>query len=248
MEKILYLDTREADLIRILESFGNTQVKQLDVGDIWIGINEEGRIHEGGLVIERKSMTDFEASILDGRYREQRGRILAYCQENKAQPVYILEGALTSINGRLEKSAIIKFMNRLVLHYQIPILQTSSVNETAEIIKALQQQWHEEDSQKTIKKKTDLVRVTDGIHVKKKVNALDHKQFAISCLVQCPGVSVKIAEGLIDEFKTLKGVIEAPVKTIENIKIGTRRVGPAVAKRLHEILNQSETSQTPQTT
>jgi ERCC4-type nuclease len=239
MDKTFYLDTRESDLIRLLSPVENMTVKQLDVGDIWIGTTEDGKINEGGLVIERKSMSDFEASILDGRYREQRGRILAYCQENKAQPIYILEGALSSISGRLEKSAIIKFMNRLVLHYQIPILQTISVQETAEIIKALQHQWHEEDPQKTVKKKTDLVRVTDGIHVKKKVNALDHKQFAISCLAQCPGVSVKIAEGLIDEFKTLKGVIEAPVKDIENVKIGTRRVGPAVAKRLNEILNQT---------
>jgi hypothetical protein len=49
---------------------------------------------------------------------------------------------------------------------------------------------------------------------------------------------VKMAEVLVDTFKSLKGVIEAPVKDIENVKVGTRRVGPAVSKRLSEILNQ----------
>ena len=88
--RMLYLDTRESELIKILEA---TEIKQLPVADIWIG----------DLIIERKSIRDLEASILDGRYREQRGRILAYCQENKAQPMYILEGNLGSSTGRLQK-------------------------------------------------------------------------------------------------------------------------------------------------
>lgn len=234
-----FLDTRESDLIKILEGHEGQTVKSLDVGDIWIGLDLENKIMEDGLIIERKSIPDLEASILDGRYREQRGRILSFCQENKTRPVYILEGALSSNTGRLEKSAIIKFINRLVLHYQIAVLRTSSVQETAEVIKALVQQWREPDPQKSIKRKTDLVKVTDGLHIQKKANAGDHRQFAISCLAQCPGVSVKIAEALVDTFGSLKGVIEAPVKDIENVKVGTRRVGPAVSKRLSEILNQS---------
>jgi len=232
------LDTRESDLIKLLETTEGLTVKSLDVGDIWIGLDAEGKMVEDGLIIERKSIADLEASILDGRYREQRGRILSYCQENKTRPVYILEG--TTATGRLEKSAILKFMNRLVLHYSIAVIRTQSIPETAEVIKTLIQQWNEADPQKSIRKKTDAVKVTDGLHVQKKANAGDHRTFAISCLAQCPGVSVKIAETLIDTFKTLKGVIEAPQKDIENVKVGTRRVGPVVAKRLSDILNQTE--------
>lgn len=232
------LDTRESDLIKLLETTEGLTVKSLDVGDIWIGLDGEGKMMEDGLIIERKSITDLEASILDGRYREQRGRILSFCQENKTRPVYILEG--TTATGRLEKSAILKFMNRLVLHYSIAVIRTQSIQETAEVIKTLIQQWNESDPQKSIRRKTDAVKVTDGLHVQKKANAGDHRTFAISCLAQCPGVSVKIAETLIDTFKTLKGVIDAPQKDIENVKVGTRRVGPVVAKRLSEILNQNE--------
>jgi ERCC4-type nuclease len=235
---MVYLDTRESELIKLFEGIDGISVKQLEVGDIWIGEDSTGKILEDGLIIERKSIRDLEASILDGRYREQRGRILAYCQENKARPLYILEGSLGSNTGRLEKTAIIKFINRLILHYQIPVIQTGSVQETSEVIKCLIQQWNETDPLKSIKHKTDMVKVTDGIHVQKKANASDHRQFAISCLAQCPGVSVKIAEALIDNFKTLKGVIEAPVKDIENLKVGTRKIGPVVSKRLSDILNQ----------
>jgi ERCC4-type nuclease len=229
------LDTRESDLIRILAP---AEVKQLLVADVWIGVDPDTKTSlPEGIIAERKSIADLEASILDGRYREQRGRILAYCQENNTRPLYILEGSLTSSSGRLTASALIKFINRLVLHYQIAVIRTFSVQETAEVIKALDQQWNETDPQKSIKKKTDSVKVTDGLHIQKKVNASDHKQFAISCLAQCPGVSVKMAEALIDTFGSLKGVIEAPVKDIEVVKVGTRKVGPVVSKRLSEILN-----------
>jgi hypothetical protein len=47
-----------------------------------------------------------------------------------------------------------------------------------------------------------------------------------------------MAEVLVDTFRSLKGVIEAPIKDIENVKVGARKVGPVVAKRLSEILNQ----------
>jgi ERCC4-type nuclease len=232
---MLCLDTRESELIKIMDGIEGIFIKQLQVADIWIGIDSEGKMLEGGVIIERKSIRDLEASILDGRYREQRGRILSYCQENKTQPMYILEGALSSNTGRLQKKAIMKFINRLIFHYQIPVIQTASVQETAELIQVLVEQWKE--NPKNLQRTTEIVKVTDGIHVQKKANASDHRQFAISCLAQCPGVSVKMAETLIDTFKTLKGVIEAPVREIEVIKVGTRKIGPVVSKRLNVILN-----------
>jgi len=228
---MFWLDTRESELITLLN---DVTVKALPVGDIWIGMEEEKMV-EGGLVIERKSIRDLEASILDGRYREQRGRILAFCEEHKTQPMYILEGSLSSSTGRLQKSALMKFIERLVLHYQIPVIQTSSVQETAELIQTLMEQWKEDPTR--LRQTTERIKMTDGIHVQKKVNAADPKQFAIACLAQCPGVSVKMSEALITHFGSLRVIMDAPVKEIEAVKVGARKVGPAVSKRLHEILN-----------
>jgi ERCC4-type nuclease len=134
---MFWLDTRESDLIKIFDGSDGMSIKQLQVADIWLGVDAEGKMLEGGVIIERKSIRDLEASILDGRYREQRGRILSYCQENKTQPMYILEGALSSNTGRLQKKAIMKFINRLIFHYQIPVMQTASVQETAELLHKL---------------------------------------------------------------------------------------------------------------
>jgi ERCC4-type nuclease len=228
------IDNRENELYKIL----NCKTKQLPVGDIWIGLNENDEFVEGGLIIERKSIKDLEASILDGRYREQRGRILSFCEQNKTQPIYILEGNLNSNTGRLTKKAIMKFINRLILHYQIPVLQTSSIQETSELLQTLIEQWN--DDPKNLQRTTSIIKATDGIHIKKKDNALDHRHFAISCLAQCPGVSVKMAETLIDNFKNLQGIMNAKANEIENIKVGNRKIGPVVSKRLFNILNPNE--------
>jgi hypothetical protein len=45
-----------------------------------------------------------------------------------------------------------------------------------------------------------------------------------------------MSEALIAQFGSLQAVIAAPVKDIEVVKVGTRKVGPIVSKRLHEIL------------
>ena len=229
---MFWLDTRESELITLLK---DVTVKALQAGDILIGMTEDGAMVEGGLVIERKSIRDLEASILDGRYREQRGRILSFCEKNKTQPMYILEGSLSSSTGRLQKSALMKFIQRLVLHYQIPVIQTASICETVELLETMMEQWKEDPTR--LKQITERITMTDGIHVQKKANAADPKQFAIACLAQCPGVSVAIAKALITHFGSLQGVMTAPVRGIEEVKVGTRRVGPVVSKRLHEILN-----------
>ena len=254
----LVVDYRETELIQQLTHRGLAHtVAPLPVGDIWIGVpfpvEEEKEAKEpgqsdtlagktGGLVIERKRITDFEASFLDGRYREQRGRILSFCQQappqQQHQPLYLLEGAWTSLTGRITKKAMIKLLNRLTLRYQLPILHTSSVQETAEWVECLLEQWKEDPA--SVKRTQELVKVSDGLHVQKKQNALDPKAFLVAALAQCPGVSVKVAESLATAFPSLALLLTLSPKDLEAHKVGARRLGPAVAKRLWGLLHGGE--------
>jgi excinuclease UvrABC nuclease subunit len=45
-----------------------------------------------------------------------------------------------------------------------------------------------------------------------------------------------MAEALITQFGSLQAVMAAPVKEVEQVKVGARKIGPIVSKRLHEIL------------
>jgi ERCC4-type nuclease len=252
----LLIDYRETELIHCLQVRGVPhRVEPLPVGDIWIGLpfpveqdkkeqdkkeqeqEEKEQVTIHGLVIERKRITDFEASFLDGRYREQRGRILSFCHQHGAQPIYLLEGAWTSLTGRITKKAMIKLLNRLTLHYQLPMLHTESVEETAEWIECLWEQWTEDPS--ALKRTNDLVKVSDGIHVQKKQNASDPRAFVIACLAQCPGVSVKMAESLVTAYPGMPNMMALTQKELEGHKVGTRRIGPAVAKRLWDLLHHT---------
>jgi ERCC4-type nuclease len=223
----IVLDTREHGLIALMPE---TQVQQLPVGDAWLKQGDQTV-----LVIERKTTADFEASFLDGRYREQRTRLLAYCQEQKARALYILEGGLDGRKHKLERSALQKLVHRLMLRYNVAVWSTSNTQDTAETLKLLAAQITEDPK---VFEGSQL-SYTDVMHTTKKANKDDPRAFAVAALQGCPGVSVKAATALMDAFGSLQGVLAAEEKQLADTKVGERRLGPAAAKRLYALLHAS---------
>jgi len=223
----IILDVRERALIELMQ---DVQTLQLPVGDIWIGKDQPG-----GLVIERKTTADFEASILDGRYREQRTRLLAYCQEKQARPLYIIEQGLKGKTRTLQPQALQKMLNRLMLRYGVAVWLTESLQDTVNAVKILEAQYLE-DPKVFI---AETLSYTDVMHTSKKDNTGDPKVFAIGCLQQCPGVSVKAASALYEAFGSLKSITEQTESSLAAIKVGERRFGPAASKKLLTLLNPS---------
>jgi ERCC4-type nuclease len=216
------LDIRERHLIPLLPSF---EVQTMAVGDIQIGT----------LLIERKTIKDLEASVLDGRYREQKTRLLAICQEKGWSPLYILEGAFSTTTGRLQVPALMKLVARLQYKHGIPVIQTAGLEETATLVKALSD-YYAEDATNFVRS-TEPLRAIDNVHASKKVNASDPKQFMVASLSQCTGVSVKMAEAIQTAFPSWTALMAATEKGLEEIVQGSgRKVGPAVAKRLFALL------------
>lgn len=85
---MLVVDTRELALISHLNSACKFAIEQLDLGDIVIYIDDKPRY-----IYERKTLSDLQASIKDGRYVEQKGRLLQYRMDNPAITIiYIIEG------------------------------------------------------------------------------------------------------------------------------------------------------------
>lgn len=230
------VDVREHDLIRLL---GTPITKQLPIGDIWIGITDGDvpEVKKGGLVIERKTIRDLQASIIDGRYREQKQRILTYCQEKEALPMYILEGSWFSGTGKIAPAALMKLIARAQCKNNIAIIHTQHLGETTEVIQALHA-YFQEDETNFLPETEKVLRAIDGIHVQKKANAASPSFFATSCLAQCTGVSVKMAESIVKHFKTWDNLMAADSKSIECIVQDTgRKIGPAVSKRLYDLLH-----------
>ncbi len=237
MATTLTVDYREHSLHDALKV--QHEMKQLHVGDIHIGLPEKP-----ALVLERKTFADFEASIMDKRYREQRGRLLAFGTETGARISYILEGMPSTdkqrigdslfvkaapSSPRLSETAIMKIVSRLMYRHGIPVFRTLSVEGTAQLVEGLWSQWNEDNS--VFQVETAPQRATDGIQVVKKNNSEDPLLFGSSMLCLVTGVSPRIAEAWLTTFGSAGATIRADQKSLADVKVGTRRVGDAVAAR-----------------
>lgn len=138
----MIVDTRERDLIPLLPG---AQVKTLPVGDIWIGVSGE-EIVPGGIVFERKTIADMEASMADGRYREQRTRLQAFAQEKGCSIAYLFEGEFDKAY-RYSKPVLWKWIVRLPFVHKIPYFQTKSLQETAEFLQTFAAKWKEDEAE-----------------------------------------------------------------------------------------------------
>jgi len=228
----MLLDLRERGLIRLLPSHPTAQ---LPIADIWIGLSGED-VRPGCILVERKTISDFQASFLDGRYREQRTRLLSYCQQNKVKPLYILEGDLNQAQGTIGKQALLKLITRLTLRYGISILQVPDLQATADLCCLMETQLKEDP---TVFEGT-TVSYTDVISSSKRANRSENLGSAM--LQQCPGISAKSAEALLDHYKSFAQLLKAPLDELSAIKVGNRRLGPVVAKRLWSLFHSDEST------
>lgn len=225
--KTLILDNREHELhlkVTVPHDF-----VPLHVGDIHICARVEGVV-KPVLILERKSFADFQSSVMDGRYREQRGRLLAFGAETGARVGYVLEGSAASLRPPMTASSIDKLVARLMYVHGIPVFRTTSVVDTARLVETLLGQVME-DGPTTFQGAAAAQRATDGIHVVKRGNTEDPRHFGISLLCLAHGVSTRIAEAWLDAFGTVAAVIAASAEQLAAVKVGARRVGPAIANR-----------------
>ena len=226
------VDNRERALIGLLSS---PEVKTLPIGDIWIGVSGE-EIQKGGIIAERKTIRDLEASILDGRYKEQRQRLLAHCSATGAQPLYILEGSYFTTTGRLAPKALMKIVARLQYKHKIPVIHVNSTAETSQLVEALHEYFMDDPT--NFQAEDGVMRAVDGIHVQKKTNASDPKHFATASLAQCPGISVKMADTIVSHFSSWDAIMKATQDDIQGIvQANGRKIGPAAAKKVYDLLH-----------
>ena len=204
----IVLDTREHGLIPLLST---ATVQQLPVGDAWIQVSDTQTV----LVVERKTTADFEASFLDGRYREQRTRLLAYCQEHKAKPLYILEGGLEGRRRKMERPALQKLLHRLMLRYGVAVWPTSSLEDTAKTLELLAAQV--KDDPKVFEGET--VSYTDVQHITKKANKDDPKAFLSAALQGCPGISSKAAAAIVEAVGSFDSLLKKEEKELAVIQV-----------------------------
>lgn len=223
------VDSRERSLIESLQktvsiSSASTasivvEVKQLDVGDveIWVGEDGEGLgFSRPLLVIERKTVADFASSIMDGRYAEQRHRLVGVAGSDRVMYViekgaYILRGIYEE--GPLDDPVLSRMrgaLTSMLVNHRIPVAFTSSVDDTAAFLvragSALLKRVKETENAN--ENANDDALGTGGysgaacrasIAQAKKRDNVDPRQCFLQQLCQIPGVSHRIASHILDK-------------------------------------------------
>jgi len=227
------IDTRERELIPLLTQWPS---RLLPVGDIWIGLSGED-VKAGGVVIERKTTNDLEASILDGRYREQRTRLTTYCQQRGARPLYVIEGIMDRIWGKLTQETLQKYLNRLMLRYGVAVIHTDSIDSTAALCKTLASQISAEEAV-FVQADPAALAYSSTVSVSKRGNKDDPRNFVACALQGCPGISSAAADAILAACgNTLTGVMGTEEVSLASVTVGKRKLGPVVAKRLWGLLH-----------
>ena len=89
----LVLDVRENELIKRFKLLKIDYItEQLDLGDIKVLLDDEIVS-----IIERKTINDLSASIKDGRYKEQKLRLLN-TDIDRTKIVYVIEGEFKDLS------------------------------------------------------------------------------------------------------------------------------------------------------
>ena len=224
----IIIDNREKDLLELFEKNNIDCIKKnLELGDIQYIINDE-IIY----IIERKTFDDLGASIKDGRYKEQKMRLLA---NNKNNIFYILEGEKKKCKT-LGENALLGSIINMSFRDNIKILFSIDINETYKILLQIKDKYNNGKFKKII---CDTSNYVSSIKTNKKEN-IDKKLCNILQLSIIPGVSKNIAELIIEKYISLDNLIQEFKKNndrmLEDIYLGKRKLGKMLSVKIYNFL------------
>ena len=238
----LHIDNRERDLLGILCDL-KLITSNLDLGDIII---KNGEITMA--VFERKTWSDLAASLKDGRFVNQKRRLLE--QYDTCKLYYIIEGPgdysdvnSTSING-ISKQALLSCVINMQIRDDIKVFRTNSLLDTGELIRGIWKRLSENPAKYMPDKQA---YIPEEQIVKETVSTPE--EFFLRALCQLPGVSKKTAKAITLKYPTLPNFIEqlAVVPPSEKLKLlkeittidskgSQRKIAERVAKSLIEFI------------
>ena len=187
--------------------------ERLPLGDIIIHDPDQGQQGRDIVLFERKSLNDLAASIQDGRYKEQSFRLTQTTDFHNHNIIYIIEGDIARYNAkhtRISKSALQSAMVSLLYYKGFSVIRTMNVGETAEFI------LHFAD--KVVKERplgpavpaysntlpcdddSSAERYSEVASKKEKRDYITRENIGEIMLAQVPGVSPKIATGIMKKY------------------------------------------------
>ena len=195
------VDNRERGLKVLFEKHGVSHTCQnLEIGDI---VLSKGTM---SLIFERKTFDDLRASIKDGRYHDQKRRLLQ--SYHKQHVYYILEGIFKySDDDEIIKSAMIN----TTIRDGIGVFRTSSLEDTFHLLKSIVQRVDSSPEKYVIQSipgESSPSEHNAGCHLKPSALATHkHETTYVNMLCQIPNVSLKTAKAIEALYPTFQDLM-----------------------------------------
>jgi ERCC4-type nuclease len=224
------IDYREKGLIECLRNFNDIsaciEIISLDVGDVRITHDDEVIA-----IIERKTSHDLISSIKDGRYHEQKRRLLDNYNHNKVYYLVEINECFRPQTTEIIRGAIVNTMVR----DNIKVIMVQSLQNSALFIKDIVSRVIK-NPQKYIDNKYTSTK-PNHVHTKKTYITKD--VFLMDILSHIPGISTNIARVIAEYYDMdLPKMIDTFDETIiSELKLPSgRRVGSKIAEQVKSFL------------
>lgn len=227
----IYVDNRERDLIKLFNENNNDIIlKNLEIGDIVYKKDEEVIY-----IVERKTFNDLGASINDGRYKEQKIRLLSNSNGNL---FYILEGNMSECTTLNQKALLGSIVN-MTFRDNIKLIFSSDINQTYKILIQIKDKFNSGKFSKIVNETNNNNNYVSSIKLNKKEN-MTKLNCNIIQLATIPGVSKNMSSIILEKYNTIDKLIEEYKKNDEYIlaelSMGKRKLGKVLSKKIYDIL------------
>lgn len=161
-------------------------------------------------IFERKTLQDLQASILDGRYKEQKARLLSNTSQKYI--TYIIEGdtILSPITYERYKSMIQSAYLHTLFRDNIRIIYTKNIMDTTTLILLIATKIIDKPEKFLYEEYTADKCYTDFIKLKKKkIDNIDVKSCFIMQLSQIPMISNVIAKNINSKYLSMGNFVKS---------------------------------------
>ena len=243
----IIFDSREDHLIEAISKYDSTikwTKAMIPVGDILFNYGDITLV-----LIERKTLCDLRSSIQDGRYNEQKLRII---DSKIPQKYYLIEGSLKSYKGSpVDVNRLYSAIINTTIRDRIPVIRTEDLNDTVHTIAKIYNTIlvHGKLVLDNSPMKIQTTNITSSDYAEtlrpnKKENLTPEVCYLIQ-LAQIPGVSHTIANRIKEKYPNFKALFgaydkldtnEASVLLRNLILPNGRKIGPVVSTRIYEYI------------
>ena len=230
----LIIDNREniKELFQISE---NVTFDNLEIGDYLIK-NEEKDI----LIIERKTINDYCASIKDGRNREQKKRLLSKFTKN--QIIYLVEGSLDFVQSkynRVNSDTVVSSILNTMMRDGIHVFHTKDSEETVFFIESICKKISKQGISFLENKTSHQDDLFNNLTKTTKNSNIDKELCSKLMISNIPTISIKTAERILMNFGSIQNLINTLSVMEEDKRISYIQNLPSNDKNFRKISKTS---------